>query len=272
MQKNSGENTSEYMDKIISSYDKFELINRRLVDVSENNLGKLHTGRQRRALFVMNKLIVHNMSTGLIVDQYFKDTKNGLLDHFSMAALARASIDASLMTMYISEPSLSLTGWDFRRQILYLHDSNNRSRFLKPFRSSSETKPFFNSRDDAVRSIHEKIDYLGRKLLIPEDKISEYQKGINIFVDGVRGAVREAKWDNEIFDFNQSYLSAYVHTHPVSFINADNFDIRFSGASDFQISFASYVLETISEYSQSVAERMEVFSDPDIGDPNGHLD
>ena len=113
---------------------------------------------------------------------------------------------------------------------------------------------------------------LGATLLYSEEKIAEFEKGLYLFIDGVRGAVREAEWDVDFFDFNQSYLSAYVHSHPVSFMRADEHEVAFAGASKFQIEFCHYVLTMVAEYTQSVVHRMDTFSVPDRGDPNGHLD
>lgn len=175
------------------------------------------------------------------------------------------------MTMYISEPSLTLTQWDFRRQLLFLHDANNRSRFLGPLRKYGEI-PFFETSDEIRMWIKEKIFTLGVSLSIDASAVETYQKGFSIFIDGVRGAAREAKWDIDTFEFDQSYLSAYVHTHPVSFIRADQHQVTFSGISQFQADFLQYVYTSVAGYTGSVTTRMSSFSDPDKGDPNGHLE
>jgi len=236
-------------------------------------MGKTMTGRQMRGLFVFAKMISHNMSImSLATDLVHDPEETAILDHFSIATLARASIDAALMTMYISEPSLSLNRWDFRRQLLFLHDTNNRSRFLKALTKRGVEFPFFESKDVIKQEILDKIKSLGAGLLYSEEKIAEYQKGTFMFVDGVRGAAREAGWDGDVFDFNQSYLSAFVHTHPVSFMRADDHDIKFGGASLFQVDFCHFVFTAVAEYTDSVVARMRAFSVPTTGDPNGHLD
>lgn len=243
------------------------------VTISDRSTGKVHTGRQMRALSVFAKLITHNLAIMGLVQKFLDDSsEEGLLDHFSVATVARASIDAALMTMYISEPKLSLDRWDFRRQLLFLHDVNNRSRFLKPLRNQGVEFGFFESYEKIRKGIQDRIRVLGASLLYSEEKTAEYQRGHYLFVDGIRGAVREAGWDVEYFDFNQSYLSAYVHSHPVSFIKVDEHEISFSGASKFQIDLCHFVLVMTAEYTQFVVDRMETFSVPWTGDPNGHLD
>lgn len=253
-------------------FDVLSSATERAVAVSERSIGKSHTGRQRRALAVFSKLILHNGAMMSLVRDFFEGEERGLLDHFSLASLARSSLDAALMTMYISEPSLSLTRWDFRRQLLFLHDANNRSRFLKPLRKEGVEFGFFENADAVRDAIRAKLEKLGAGLLYSQEKIADYQRGLHLFVDGARGAAREAGWDVDFFDFNQSYLSAYVHSHPVSFMRFDEHQVTFEGASTFQVDFCHYVLDMTAKYTASAADRMDVFSVPKTGDPNGHLD
>lgn len=261
------------IDAFLAAFAEFENATQDAVSVSQRNIGNIHTGRQRRALAVFSKFIVHNMAIRSMMSDYSNDPHSeALLDHFSCAVLARSSIDAALMTMYISEPRLSIKQWDFRRQLLYLHDINNRSRFLKPVRKQGMDVPFFDTNDDVRRGVQEKIMSLGPSLLYSQDKVAEYAKGFHLFVDGVRGAARESGWDIDEFEFNQAYLSAYVHSHPVSFMRFDEHDIKFGGASEFQLDFCRYLLTMVTMYTNSVVERMDKFSDPEKGDPNGHLE
>lgn len=261
------------IERLQEAHEEFDRVVGEAVKVSERNIGKVHTGRQRRALIVFTKLILHAMSMAKLGSDIVErpDDSTVLVDHFSIATLARAAIDAALMTMYISEPSLSLTQWDFRRQLLFLHDANNRSRFLKPLQKEV-TIPFFETSDALRDGIKEKIRTLGAALLLSETAITEYQKGFQIFVDGQRGAVREAGWDVGTFDFYQSYLSAYVHSHPVSFIRAYEHDLKFGGISTFQADFLCTVYTGATEYTEGVVKRMDAFSNPETGDPNGHLE
>lgn len=255
-----------------AGFDALSNATQRAVIISERNIGKIHTGRQRRSLAVFSKMIVHNLAMSAVIQKFFDNEEAGLLDHFSLATLARASLDAALMTMYMSEPRLSLTQWDFRRQFLFLHDANNRSRFLKPLRKNGAEFGFFENADEIRDGIRSKIAKLGTELLYSNEKIQEFHRGLHLFVGGTRGAAREAGWDVDEFEFNQSYLSAYVHSHPVSFMRFDEHGISFAGASPFQVEFCQYVLEMTAGYTASVADRMDIFSVPEKGDPNGHLE
>lgn len=248
---------------------------KRSVGISERNIGLIHTGRQRRALFIFSKLILHNLSMMNIVDDFLQcEIGTGLLDHFSVGALGRTSIDAALMTMYIAAEGLTSDSWNLRRHILYLHDLYNRRRFLKSLGKAAQTedREFLDSYQTVKDDLLQKIDHFANELGYEAEKIDAFKAGQNVFVEGMRGAAREAGWDVQYFDFNQSYLSAHVHSHPVSFMRADEHGIKFDGASDFQIGFAELVVDTVRTYTKSTNNRMDAFSDVESGDPLGHIE
>ncbi|TPM09817.1 hypothetical protein FJ960_03465 [Mesorhizobium sp. B2-3-11] len=237
------------------------------VGISDSNMGLVHTGRQNRALFVFSKITAHNLSTIELVE---KGLETGLLDHFSIATLGRASIDASLMTMYISEPGLDADAWNLRRHILYLHDLTNRKRFLSPLRERSQFA-FFENYEEMKESLRSKIGEFASRLDFNSEQISKFREGQLVFHSGARGAVREAGWDSEDFEFLQAYFSAFVHTHPVSFMRVEDQEVSFSDPSSFQLFLCAFVLETITRYTELVNDRMREFSEPSTGDPLGHV-
>lgn len=258
----------------MSAVDGFAIVVEDAVRLSEAAIGVEHTGRQNRALFVFAKLIAHCMSVEAIIRAY-GDAPAGskLLDHFSIATLGRASIDAALMTMYISEPSLTREQWDLRRQILFLHDHSNRKRFLTVLAVQGDEPPlpFFNNYDELRASLQTKIRTLARGLGYPADDVQEFTKGQRVFIAGSRAAAKEAGWDRDAFEFHQSYFSNWVHSHPVSFLRADEHGISFSQPSEFQLGFSGMVVETISEYFRTVNDRMRQFTGSIGSDPVGQL-
>ena len=245
----------------------------RAVQISSANIGIEHTGRQNRALFIFAKLIAHNLALVALVQKYKECTIGAaLLDHFSIATLARAVIDACLMTMYISEPTLSTDEWNLRRNILYLHDMTNRKRFLSSMTVGDVKPPFFETYEEKKRDLKEKIVMFGKRVGMTKDKVSELQKGQAVFVSGARGAVREAGWNVDHFEFLQSYLSAYVHSHPVSFIRANEHGISFQTPSDFQFGISAFALEASAHHTELVNERISVFCKSVCSDPLGQID
>jgi hypothetical protein len=211
----------------------------------------------------------------LILSNYERvlDT-GGLLDHFSLATLSRAALDASLMTMYISDPTINREQWDLRRQILRLHELFNRNRFLMAAGAKNQTPKlsFFETYEQRKVELQTRIAHLGKQLGYSSEQIEGILKGQNVFIDGVRGAAREAGWDVDAFDFHQSYLSNWVHSHPVSFLRFTEQGISFSHPSDYQLSFCGTVLEIAIPYLGKTAARMRNFTGSKNLDSIGHLD
>lgn len=197
----------------------------------------------------------------------------GLLDHFSIGALTRTLVDASIMTLYLSEPSLSEAEWDLRRHVLYLHDASNRKRFLKAMHkhvgktlSTNDADAHRQNKDGILKAITQR----GKELGLDENRIEELSKGQLVFVDGIRGAVREAGLDTNEFDFVHVYLSNHVHSHPVSLLRQEN--ISLEAPTDFQLSFCGFCLEAATGYLESANLRVDEFTGDMARDPNGHID
>jgi len=186
----------------------------------------------------------------------------GLLDHFSIAALGRVSCDSALMVMYLSKLDITYDEWNLRSYVLYLHDLCNRKRFLTSVGSvdGKAIFPFFDNYKKEKEKLKILIVYYGQKCRKKKCDIDALCKGNIVFVDGVRGAVREAGWDVNGYEFFQSYLSAYVHSHPVSFLKAEEHKINFEYPSDFQFAFCAQIFPFLSDISCDVQNRMEVFS------------
>jgi hypothetical protein len=76
----------------------------------------------------------------------------------------------------------------------------------------------------------------------------------------------------DAFDFHQSYLSNWVHSHPVSFLRSTEQGISFAHPSDYQINFCSTVLEITTPYLLKTTARMLLFTGSKDFDSIGHLD
>ncbi|WP_316227717.1 hypothetical protein [Bradyrhizobium sp. SZCCHNR3015] len=261
---------------LLSLIDDFEVAVRDAITISESRIGIDHTGRQNLALFVFAKLIAHCMSMGAILSHCRRVLQEaGLLDHFSLAALGRAALDASLMTMYISDPGLDRDRWDLRRRIFHLHELFNRKRFLTAAGAGAESVlklPFFETYEERKAALRSRIEILAAQLGYTPVQIEGFLKGQLVFIDGARGAAREAGWDADAFDFHQAYLSNWVHSHPVSFLRFDDQGISFSRPSEYQLHFCGTVLEITMPYVRNVTGRMTAFTGSSQFDKVGHLD
>lgn len=232
--------------------------------------GIYHTGRQRRAISVFGKAQLHCMTLETIVENVVR-TGSGLLDHFTVGTITRSIIDASLMTMYLSEPSLTFQQWQLRREVLHLHELTNRKRFLEPqgkvISSDGPRQPFFDTYEQAKKDSRDRIALYGEAVGIDSEKIKKLQEGQWVFVDGGRGAAREADWDLNAFEFEQAYYSAYVHSHPVSFMKMDEQEISWSHPSPFQRNFVALALNVAGRHLERANDRMKAFAADESCDP-----
>lgn len=263
----------DYFFEASRSFDK---ATQDAVTISEDRIGIFHTGRQNRVLWVFAKTITHAMSIQLIYGRATeKRSEVELLDHFSIGTLTRTLIDSAIMAHYLSEPSLSTTEWDLRCHVLFLHDLTNRKQFLTAMRKHAKQPAPSNQKNDYQQSkahLLEVIERRGNELSLTAERIEELSKGQLVFIDGVRGAVREAGLDVDHFDFFHTYLSNHAHGHPVSYMRANEQKISFGTPSDFQFGFCGLCLEAGAQYLEAVTARVEAFTGNENCDPNGHLE
>ena len=259
---------------LLETMEAFEKATEQAVALSERRLGVAHTGRQNRVLMAYAKTLAHAMSIQLIYRNSVRQkTEFGFLDHFSIGTLTRTLIDASIMTLYLSEPSLSEAEWDLRRNVLFLHDASNRKRFLISMNkhvgttlSTDELDAHRENKDGLLKVIMQR----GKELGLDEARIEELSNGQFVFINGVRGAVSEAGIDKNGFEFIHTYLSNHVHSHPVSLMRQEK--ISFEAPTDFQISFCAICLEAATQYLENARSRIDEFTGEMARDPNGHID
>ncbi|WP_139111102.1 DUF5677 domain-containing protein [Stappia indica] len=235
-----------------------------------------HTGRQLRSINSFSKAISHGIAINSICIEHINTPQEApLLDHFSIGALTRVLIESCIMTLYISDLKINVAQWDLRRQILFLHDATNRKRFLTALlktNKSEETVDFIENYQEIKFKIIQTIKKRSKELNINEDKCNELTKGNIVYIDGIRGAAREAGIDINYFEFMQSYLSNHIHSHPVSTMRMGEHNFSFEKASDFQINFCTLCFEACSSIIKDTRKRMKKFTGGIEYDPVGILE
>lgn len=269
--------------QFLDSYHALEDAKFEIMQTINAGVGKPLSGRQLRVSYLLLKLFAHIESLLNVIQNHFqyridqskrfkwRKTRFYPFDHYSICSLGRVCFDAALMLHYLSEPSLNITAWNLRRKVLYLHDISNRHRFLKFGNKIAEgsLEPKIDDRwivDGLVADIFSHLRELG---LDPDPK---YTSGQMVFVDGIRGAVREAGWDVNQYEFQQAYLSNFVHTHPVSYMRASEHQIDFENPSPAQ--YAAALVAVLSSINTAVSsnERCKVFLRIDGDQLAGYFD
>jgi hypothetical protein len=87
-------------------------------------------------------------------DQKRGPTDGGVLDHGSIAALARNLLEAWVMFLYLTDPALAEDQWLLRRAVLELHDCTTRYRMLKDIGDGdSKEVQDFKSKIDPLKNL-----------------------------------------------------------------------------------------------------------------------
>jgi hypothetical protein len=229
------------------------------VMASEAGIGVLTGWRGDWAALHLARVIVNCGSMLRIIDAGIKFAPGSqLLDHFSVASIARTAIEAQIMMLYVSDPKIGFEEWEMRRQVFHLHDTVHRIRMFKPTAA----------RDDAATQKTLEALRIGREELLgdlgrdayfralTDDQKKRILAGQDFYVGGIRAAVRSIGWDVAEYEFYSTYLSAYIHSSPVSFFRADQHGVDFATVSDFQYGLCGTALAAVSEHLPQLTARI----------------
>lgn len=218
-----------------------------------------------------------NSITTLISSTDRHQSQFGKLDHFSVASIARTGIEACLMIMYLTKLNLSEDELWLRKWILDLHDLTNRHRMFKHMSKVSDSAGLESVLDSSsgLKEYELARSYItgkivSSKIFLKLDKESRDRilSGQAVFINGLRGAVRESRIDVSLYDYVTSYLSAFVHSHPISFhryvekrYEQNNFD-------EYQRFLCAFSLENLGLFLREATQRMNSATDAlDIAQP-----
>ena len=154
------------------------------------------------------------------------------LDHSSIAILCRTIIESSIMYWYFTENG-SEEEWAFRFQVMKVHDSASRVRLFKGLMSDEADK-----QRSILKTLRDELKEMRLFKQRPEPQRVKMRAGEQIYVNGMRSVVGSMNFDERYFDGVYNYLSAQVHSTPISyFCDKDGFDQTF-----WQRSFSQYAL------------------------------
>ena len=187
------------------------------------------------ATAIIGKLCVAAMS----IQALFRCHEEGrlpFLDHSSIAVLSRTIIDASIMYFYLIE-DINDEEWEFRFKVMQIHDVASRLRLFKGI--------------GPEEAEHQRVmlGTLRKELrgMAPFKKRSEEQKiklrgGQMLYVNGMRSVLASMNFEDEYFDGVYNYLSAYVHSMPLSYFrDREGFEQNSLAANLCPIRFAPWL-------------------------------
>jgi hypothetical protein len=232
-------------DYFLKAHNEFqqlhEWINRLFTAIGRENV---EPRRARANLLFFRLGMVGNSLLTLCVSEMrhheSEPTNISVLDDSSIASLGRTLLETCVMFMYISEPAVSEDEWLLREAVLELHGLKARHRMAKHC-GLLEAEPV---------DLHEIMSTLEQTILanpILQRLDAERQKkvlaGGELYINGRRGAIKEAGFDVEHFEGMYVFLSNHAHAGPVSFHHTGSTKMASGVAPDFQYRTSGLALE-----------------------------
>lgn len=208
---------------------------------------------------LLHARVILNAGSMIKIIESATDNEPGLqlLDHFSIASIARTAMEAGLMMLYVSDMNADRELFEMRRKVFLLHDTCHRTRM---FKHGEKSDPSIKDMRDVYREKIAELKIELNAMPLFADLSDETRKriveGRDFYVGGVRGALREVGWDQKEYESFESYLSGYVHSMPMSFLRADLHGLNFNTISDFQYALCGTALQIVAATLERTTARM----------------
>jgi hypothetical protein len=229
-------------DWFIRARTKFERTLERGKRISSATDNRFVDDRRGWASWVFLKLCVAGDTLGAIsmsIPDEGNPALDRTLDHWSTAAMARNMIEAAVMFGYLSEDGISEDEWRLRKLVLWNHDATTRYKMFVGWKNEEQAKGFKKHMNDLRARIGQ--EPLFHRL--EEDRRAKINAGSEVYIRGLRGAVRAMKWDINEFDAIYGYLSSHSHSSPVSFMRLAEHGIDFATPTDQQFGLSALSIE-----------------------------
>lgn len=196
----------------VSSEENFEEVMTFLGLIFSKIKGETVPINHSLATSVLEKIWVTAMS----VQELFRGHESKrltYLDHSSIAVLCRTIIEASVMYWYLME---NVTGeeWQFRLQVMKIHDAASRVRLFKRLIPTTADK-----QRAILNKLRDELEEMPLFRKREEPQCTRLRAGELIYVKGMRSVVGSMNFDEGYYDGVYNYLSAQVHSTPISYIN-----------------------------------------------------
>ncbi|CAO4182684.1 DUF5677 domain-containing protein [Methylorubrum populi] len=174
------------------------------------------------------------------------------LDHTSICSLCRNMFEASIMFSYLAQRDISDEQWRLRQNVIWLRDATSRYKMFKGWKAEKEASGFKEHMLDLRTKISS--DNLFGKL--DEERRKKILAGSEMYVNGLRGAVKQCGWDKDQFEATYTYLSQHSHNAPVSFLRMAEHGINYARPSNMQFSVAAYAIEVANQSLRVSSKRL----------------
>ncbi len=174
------------------------------------------------------------------------------LDQSSIASLARGVGESACMVAYIVDPSLTSEQWELRKEVLWFHDATTRYKIFKNWDNEHETLGF----RQAMTEILARIESSDEFKALPEIRQTRIRSGSEMYVHGLRAAVRLLGWAVPDFDGMYGYLSSHAHSAPVSFLRLAEQGVDYKRPTKAQRTTAAFGMEFACSMLEITTEKI----------------
>lgn len=192
-------------------------------------------------------------------------------DHFSIMALARNIVDASIMLNYLLEANVPSDEGVLRIWVFLLHDNDSahrvRKRLLKQGGTplSIEMIETIGKAEEIYAPERKKLkNYIARNgafKRLSKERQERLLGGNEVFVHGLRAAVRASGFNCEGYDATNAFLSGHVHSHPTLFIRGLVNCIDLWAVSQAQIDLSAMSFDIATGWLQAATDRVQEYFD-----------
>jgi hypothetical protein len=110
--------------------------------------------------------------------------------------------------------------WHFRLQVMKIHDAASRVRLFKGLIPATA-----DVQRTRLKKLRDELENMPLFKRLPEHQRTRLRAGEVIYVNGMRSIVDSMNFDEGYYDGVYNYLSAHVHSTPISYINdTDDFE------------------------------------------------
>jgi Family of unknown function (DUF5677) len=194
----------------LASEEHFEGLMMLLSLISSKITGRPMAMNHSLASGMIGKICITAMSTQALYRGH-EDERLPFLDHSSIAVLCRAIVETSIMYWYLME-GVDEEEWEFRFHVMKIHDAASRVRLFKRMIDEEANK-----HRAKLQELREKLIAMPLYQKRPPEQQRRMSGGELIYVNGMRSVVENMNFDQEYFDTVYNYLSAYAHSHPLSY-------------------------------------------------------
>jgi hypothetical protein len=143
-----------------------------------------------------------------------------VLDHPSIATIGRMIVDTAILFGYVSDLHIANDEWELRMHILELHDITSRGRISKhldKMKHGDEDEFENEKRQERKRTLRKLISESPHFKALDPERQKKIVDGGEVYLRGLRAAVREMGQDVNHFDAIWAITSNFAHAHPASY-------------------------------------------------------